>query len=416
MRNRNTFIIIVSILILAAALLFGSVLLLRLFYIAAIVSGLSYLWVFLNIRNITVRFGKPPEHLQVGNTFHREVVLSNPSRLPRLCLKLVDNTDLPGSHDTTMVNIPSNQSYLWEATFTCRQRGRYHLGPTAITTSDPFGIFTHKCILGEQQEIIVYPATIDLPLFRFSSFSEFDYGSGYQSLSRISPNASSVREYASGDSLHHIHWRSTARTGSLMVKMFDTDRSYNASKTAWILLDMNEESHFGKGTENSDEYAITIAASLVRKYVQSGMRVGVMASDDHQCFTTAERGEDHLWEILEALALMKTDWNLKLKEIVSRYADNLRDNPLVIIIATSATEGLVEIVRQLKNKADSVIVVLLDIPSFKDQPSSLDTSRVLSWAGAQVYTIRKGEELAKALDSRTTHIHPLMGQVDYHAK
>ena len=408
MKTRNIIVFALSLLILAAALLLGSVLLMRLFFVTAIVSILSYLWTILSIRRLTVSIGKPPEHLQVGDTFEREVILRNKGRIPGLWLKLHDKTNLPGRQETPIVNILGNQSYLWQTTFNCQKRGCYHLGPTSVTATDPFGIFKHQRILGQEQNIVVCPATIDLPLFRFASFSNFGYGSGYQSISHISPNASTVREYASGDSLHHIHWRSTARTGSLMVKMFDADRSYNASKTAWVLLDMNEDSHFSHEEENSDEYAITIAASMVRKYLQSGMRVGVIASDDQPYFTYAERGEEHLWEILEKLAIIKADPKTKLNEVVSQHSDTFRDNPLVIIIATSLTENLMEIVHQLKNRIDSVVVVLIDIGSFKGRPSTVDISRTLILAGAQVYTVRKGEEIAKALDSRTTRIHPLM--------
>jgi uncharacterized protein (DUF58 family) len=408
MRTRNIVVIALSVIILTIALLLGSILLLRLFFIVAIVSILSYLWTILSIRKITVSIGKPPEHLQVRDTFQREVILTNQGRMPGLWLRLYDNTDLPGHRDAPIINILGNQSHIWQTTFNCQKRGRYHLGPTKVTATDPFGIFTHNRTLGQKQDIIVYPATIDLPLFRFASFSDFGYGSGYQSISRISSNASSVREYVSGDSLHHIHWRSTARIGSLMVKMFDADRSYNISKTAWILLDMNEDSHFGRDTENSDEYAITIAASLVRKYLQGGMRVGMIASDEQRYFAPTERGEEYLWEMLEALALMKGDWKTKLSEVVFQHLDSFRDNPLVIIVATSATDGMIDIVHQLKNRVDSVVVVLLDIASFQGRPSTIDNSRTLTWAGAQVYTVRKGEELAKALDSRTTRIHPLM--------
>lgn len=408
MRSRDIVVIALTVIILAMALLLGSILLLRLFFIVAIISILSYLWAILSIRHLTVSTGNPPEHLQVGDTFQREVILTNQGRIPGLWLKLHDSTNLPGYGDTPIVNILGNQSHMWQTTFSCQKRGRYHLGPTKVTATDPFGIFTHQRTLGQKKDIIVYPATIDLPLFRFASFSDFGYGSGFQSISRISPNASSVREYVSGDSLHHIHWRSTARTGSLMVKIFDADRSYNISKTAWILLDMNEDSHFGRDTENSDEYAITIAASLVRKYLQGGMRVGMIVSDEQRYFVPTERGEEYLWEMLETLALMKGDWKTKLSEVVLQHLDSFRDNPLVIIVATSATDGMVDIVHQLKNRVDSVVVVLLDIASFQGHPSTIDNSRTLTWAGAQVYTVRKGEELAKALDSRTTRIHPLM--------
>lgn len=408
MKKRNVFIIAVSVVLLASAILLGSTLLLRLFFVAASVSVLSYIWAFLNLSNLSVSVGNPPEHLQVGDTFQREICISNSGQFHHLWLKLQDNSNLPGSKDTVMINIPGKQSHKWFTTFNCQRRGRYHLGPTSVLTTDPFGIFTKSKIMGKEQDIIVYPATVDLPLFRFASFSDFGFSTGYQAISHISPNASSVREYVSGDSLHDIHWRTTARVGSLMVKKFDVDRSYNASKTAWILLDMNKDSHFGRDGENSDEYAITIAASLVRKYIESGMRVGLISSDDRSWFFPAERGENHLWNILEALALLKNDLKTTLNEVASQHTDTFHDNPFIIIVATSATRDLMRTVHLLKNRVDSLVVVLLDIASFKGNPSTADTFRALSTVGAQVYTVRKGEEISKALDSRTTRIHPLM--------
>lgn len=409
MGRRKIIAVAVLLAILALALALGSVLLLRLFFVTALTVGISYLWAILSMRNLTLSIGKPPEHLQVGDTFQREVALSNPGRIPRLWLKLHDNTNLPGRRDTALVTISGQTAHFWQTAFTCHKRGLYHLGPTTVTTSDPLGIFSYPRVLGEEQDIVVYPATVELPLFRFASFSDFGYGAGYHSLSRISPNASSVREYASGDSLHHIHWRSTARTGSLMVKMFDADRSYNASKTAWVLLDMNNESHFGHGEETSDELAITIAASVVRKYLQGGMRVGIMASDEKRLMLPPERTDEHLWQIMAALALMKNDWKLTLNEVVAQNLDSFRDNPLVIIITTSAAEGLLDIVRQLKNRADSVVFVLLDAASYgRHGTAAADVSRTLTWSGGQVYTVRKGEELGKALDSKTTRLQPLL--------
>jgi uncharacterized protein (DUF58 family) len=372
------------------------------------VTILCYVWAWFNLSNLEITVGKPPEHLQVGNTFQREIELNNKGRFFHLWLKLKDNTDLPGSQDTTIVNIPSGASHRWSTNFKCQKRGRYHLGPTSITTTDPIGIFNKTRVMGEKQEVVVYPPTIDLPLFRFASYSDFGFSTGYQVISHVSPNASSVREYASGDSLHHIHWRSTARIGSLMVKVFDVDRSYNASKTAWILLDMNEESHFGKGDDNSDEYAINISSSLVRKYIEGGMRVGIIASDDQKLYLPAERGEKHMWDILGKLAEIKSEWKTTLFDVVSQHTDSFHDNPFIIIVATSASKNLMDMVHLLKNRVDSVVVVLLDIASFHGRPSSSETFRALSWVGAQIYTVRKGEEISKALDSRATHIHPLM--------
>ncbi|MBI4180544.1 MAG: DUF58 domain-containing protein [Chloroflexi bacterium] len=394
--------------LLVMALVGGSILLLRLFFLSGLVIAVSYLWTRWSLRNLSVLTTKPPEHLQVGDTFQQEITISNSDKLPRFWLRVQNDTDLPGYHDTAIINIARQSSYSWQTNFGCRKRGRYHLGPVTVIATDPLGIFTSRCALGEAQEITVCPATIDLSLAKFASFSDFGYGSGYQSINLASPNASGVREFVSSDSSHHIHWRSTARMGKLMVKKFDTDHSYSTSKIAWILLDMNEKAHFRQGEETSDEYAITIAASVAKKYLQDGMRVGILASDERRCLITPQRGEEQLWGILEALALIRTDPKLKLSELVSHNLDGFHDNPLVIIVATSTSENLVEIIHQLRNRVDSVVVILLDVADFGGRLSSTGVSRTLTWSGAQVYTITKRAELSKALDNKIRQLPQLL--------
>ncbi len=400
MNARNTFVITVPVVVLALALVSGSILLWQLFFLLVLVIALSYLWTILSLHNLSVGTAKLPEHIQVGDTFQREITVFNPDKLPRLWLKVNDNADLPGHQGTAIVNIAGQSSYTWQTNFRGSKRGRYHLGPVILTAADPLGIFTRRCTLGEAQEITVYPATLGLPLFKIGSFGNLGYGSGYRTGRGVGFNASSVREFTSSDSTHHIHWRSTARVGKLMVKMFDADHSYNASKTVWVLVDMNKDSHFSYGEETSDEYAATIAASVAKNQLQGGMQVGILSSDEQHGFIKPERGEEQLWNILEALALMKTEGTLKLNESVSHHLESFHDNPLVIIITTSASENLVETIHQLKNRVDSVEVILLDISSFGGRPLSTEVPRTLTWSGARVYTIRRGEELAKALDSK----------------
>ena len=408
MNLRKIITVAVPVFILALALLFGSVILLRLFFIAVLLIAVSYLWTTLSLKRLSLCMAKPPDHLQVGDSFQREVTLSNAAKLPRLWLKLEDNSDLPGQNDATIVNIFGKSSYSWQTRFICTKRGKYHLGPINISAGDPFGIFKRLRTLGEAQDIIVYPTTVDLPHFKFSSFSDLSYGSGYQSAHHISPNASGVREFATGDSLHHIHWRTTARSGKVMVKTFDADRSYNTSKIGSIFLDMNEDSHFGRQEKASDEQAITIAASIIEKYLEGGMKVGMLASDEAHCLIEPERGEKHLWQMLDNLAMMKTTWKETLSESVLKHLDSFRDNPLAIFIVTTATPNLMETIHQLRSRVDSLVVILLDISTWNGRPLYNDLTRTLTWSGAQVYTVRKDDELAKALDSKRTHLHPVL--------
>jgi uncharacterized protein (DUF58 family) len=125
------------------------------------------------------------------------------------------------------------------------------------------------------------------------------------------------------------------------------------------------------------------------------MQVGILASDERHSLITPETGEKQLWDILETLALMRANKGLTLSELFSYHLDSFCHNPLVIIIATSASENLVEAVSQLRNRVASTVVILLDVASFGGPPWSSQMAQALIWSGAQVYTMGKGASLVK---------------------
>lgn len=393
-------IFIVPIVLLTLALVGGSSLLLRLFFFTLLVLLVSYLWAIIGIRHISTQAEKPPERCQVGEQFQQEFTVFNNSRIPKFLLKIEENTDLGGEHSPQVLNLLPGSSHCWQSTVACRHRGRYSVSSVLATATDPFGLFSRQRRLGKPHSIIVYPATIDLPLFKLASSTDFGYGSGQRSISRISPDASSVREFVAGDSLHHVHWHTTAHTGKLMVKVFDADRSQGSSKTVWVVLDMQEASHFGEGEETTEEYGVTIAASVVRKYLESGMWAGLMASGDETYLFPPERGEEHLWHMLEALALIKATGKVSVSQLISEQMERLKGDSMVVIISPSPTGQLVDVIRQLRNRVSSVVVVLLDAASFGGDTDATEMVHPLSAMGVQVYVVQQGDELARVLSDR----------------
>jgi len=397
-------IFIIPLVLLALALVGDSSLLLRLFFLSILVPLISYLWALLSIRGISVQPEETPEHCQVGEQFQQEFTIFNNSRIPKLWLKVEENSDMPGEHNQTFLNMSSRTSYRWQSEVKCTRRGYYTLGYVIVTATDPFGFFSMRRNLGEPHRILVYPATFDLPLFKLSSFSNLGYGSNYPSVSLVGPDASSIREFTVGDSLQHIHWRSTAHTGRFMVKVFDLDHSYGISKTIWVIVDMEEASHFGEGEESTEEYAVTIAASLIRKHLQSGMRVGMMASGDQSYIFPPDRGEEQFRRILVALASMKATGEVPVNQLVREQIQYFRDDSVVVIITPSANLQLVDDSRFLRNRVESVVAVLLDAASFGGDTHLANTARGLSLAGVRIYMVKQGDELAKALDNRVSQL------------
>ncbi|HEY40724.1 MAG TPA: DUF58 domain-containing protein [Dehalococcoidia bacterium] len=406
MKVRTIFLVtVIPLSLLAVALLGGSTLVLRLFFLSVLVLLVSYLWTVMGVRGITVRAEPPPEHCQVGKRFQQKMTVVNKSRLPKLWLKIEEGAKLPGHRDAVVLNLSAGDSHEWESSVHCYRRGRYDLGRVVATSTDPFGFFTRRRALGEAHSMLVYPATFDLPLFKSVSFDELGLRAGYQSVSQLSSNASSVREFYSGDSLNHIHWPSTAHTGRLMVKMFDADRSSNVAKTAWVVLDMQARAHVGEGEESTEEYAVNVAASLVKRQLDAGMRVGLLAAGEQFYHVHPERGEEHLWRILEALAVVRAAGEMSVERLIADHMELLRGDSIVIIVTPSVTGGLFDATRQLRNRVDTVVVIQFDVSSFGGEAGALNMARNLSTIGVQVYVVRQGDELASALDHRVSLLH-----------
>src|SRR5437899_2338659 len=75
---------------------------------------------------------------------------------------------------------------------------------------------------------------------------------------RNTTNATTIRDYAAGDAMNRIHWRSSAHHNQLMVKEFDLDPAVDA----WVFLDLHDAVQAGEGEQSTEEYAVTIAATI----------------------------------------------------------------------------------------------------------------------------------------------------------
>jgi uncharacterized protein (DUF58 family) len=219
-----------------------------------------------------------------------------------------------------------------------------------------------------------------------------------------------VREFANGDTLNRIHWQSTAHTGKLMVKEFDPDRSSYASRNIWVIPDMYQPAQLGDGDGGTEECCITITASLISKNMDGGKQVGLVASGDQSHLFPPQIGDQHFWDMLEALALMKATGDIPIEQLISHRIEHFGVNSAIIAITPSTSERLTASLRQIKNRGALVIVILLDSVSFGGAVSTANTASSLAASslassGFQVYVVRKGEELARTLDSRLPISH-----------
>ena len=145
-----------------------------------------------------------------------------------------------GSRLLTLVLGRQKRTYLARTWLT--RRGAFALGPTRISTGDPFGLFRSSKEIAATQTLIVLPM-----LFEIKSFS-LPPGllPGGQVIRRkspdITPHAAGVREYIHGDAMKRIHWPTSIRRNQLMVKEFEQD----PQAEVWLYLDSQNDVHHEK--------------------------------------------------------------------------------------------------------------------------------------------------------------------------
>jgi uncharacterized protein (DUF58 family) len=391
-------VIVILLFSLVAALATGSTMLWRLFMFLAVLLFMSYIWMRINVRYIDGRVVRLSPYCQVGDRFEEEITFTNRGRLPTASIEVKENAAFPGYKSVATFHLPAQGTYSWHSEGICQRRGLYDMGKLVVKMTDPLGFFSVKEQIIDSKSITVFPSAIDLPFFQVLPRQEVGPSKRRWFTSEPGTNAARVRDYLSGDSLRNIHWHTTAHTGNLMVKEYDPERAVVAYKDIWIVLDMFETSHFGKGDETTEEYAVNIAASLVKKYVSEGKKVGLMASGERSFLFLPETGDEHLEELMRALAVVTADSTLSLDGLIAAQEERFEPGAAVVIISPSA--NIQAPLRRLVNRGTVVTAVLFDAASFGGNASAVETARTLVVGGIHSYIVRRGAQISRALDSR----------------
>lgn len=127
------------------------------------------------------------------------------------------------------------------------------VGPLTTVKGDPLGVMRRSEVWTEIEEIFVHPKTVPLPTMAAGLIRDME-GQATPQLSPSDVAFHTLREYVPGDDRRHVHWRSSAKIGQLMVRQYvDTRRSHVA---VVLSTDLDEYS-----SEDEFELAVSCAAS-----------------------------------------------------------------------------------------------------------------------------------------------------------
>ena len=180
-----------------------------------------------------------------------------------------------------------------------------------------------------------------------------------------------------------------------MVKEFDLDPAVDA----WIFLDLNEKVQAGKGEHSTEEYAVTIAATIATYLLRQDLSVGMIVTGQRREFLSLDRGDRQIERVLELLAVVTAGPGPELKEALALDAMHFGRNTVAIVITPSTSRDWHEGVRHLQRRGVQVAVIGLDAASFENKPADEDTLALLEGAGIPVLRVKARESLAAILES-----------------
>jgi len=324
------------------------------------VTAVAAWWAWHMARSVRVRRELRFAWVQVGDLLEERFTLVNASPLPALWVEISDRSDVPGYQASTVRSVGMHGSYRWVTRGECRLRGEYHLGPWAVTTSDPFGLFAVVQRHQAAERLLVYP-----PIARRLPFAlPRGAAAGQARTSRRSwePTVSvgGVRAYVPGDPRHHIHWRTTARRDEFHVVEFDQETGGDV----WLVLDLDRDVQAGQGERSTEEMGVIVAASVAALLLDAGRAVGLIAHGHERRTVMPVRGRAHLWTLLAALAQVRAVDPRPLPRVLADVSRALPTGATALVITPASDTAWISGLARLQDRGIGVGAVLLDAASF----------------------------------------------------
>jgi len=254
---------------------------------------------------------------------------------------------------------------------TFKERGRHVLTPPIISTQFPFGLVETSLEPTGGREVIVFPrlGTInDEALMRAAGQG----ASWFQAASRKAAMGDfrSLRQYRDGDSVYHIHWRTSARMRQLYVKEFERAESQNIL----ILLDAflpPAPASVTRRQRERFEKALSFTATFARLLLEHNVFYAFASYCPDLVQIPYDVGPGHFYAVLEALATATTSEVHGLDDLVKALdVRDLARGRICTITAGSLAKGRQPVAPALlKERA-----VFIDVSSEEfDEIFTLDT-------------------------------------------
>jgi len=239
--------------------------------------------------SLSIAIELDPGRVSVGTPAAGRLVATNRSRARLRAL----NVEVPVGLNRATFPIPSlagGASHDELFVVPTDRRAVIPIGPPTAVRTDPLGLLRRDAVEQTTVELFVHPKILRLDSLSPGLQRDLE-GQASRDLSNSDLAFHALRDYVAGDDRRHVHWRSSAKAGRLLVRQFhDTRRSQLT-----VVVDGAVASY---RTDEEFELAMSVAGSICVQAVADSHDVclvaasnAVTAASRHRIMDTLARGE-----------------------------------------------------------------------------------------------------------------------------
>ncbi|MBF5031296.1 DUF58 domain-containing protein [Micromonospora sp. ANENR4] len=325
-----------------------------------------------------------PHRVPVGASSRVVLRLQNLSRLPTGTLLLEDRLPYAlGSRPRVVLErLGAHQASSVAYTVRADVRGRYEVGPLVIRLTDPFGLCELTRSFPSTDHLTVIPQVTPLPSVRLPGEYAGSGDSRARSVAVHGEDDAATREYRMGDDLRRVHWKSTARTGELMVRREEQPWESRAT----VVLDTRAAGHRGEGPTASFEWAVSAAASIAVHLREAGYKLRLVTGNGADVGATEAGGEGLL---LDHLADVHLDRRGEITTLVQQVRQRADGGLIIALLGTLGTAEA-ELLAGLRGNGATCVAFLLDSNTWLNLPPNARAEAERAHGAAALTLLQSG--------------------------
>lgn len=366
-----------------------------------VTAGGAWLWARLSLNGVVVTRTIETDRLFPGEDATFRISVVNRKLLPLAWLEIHDQlpddlrvveqpgvpSGIPGRdvlQITTAMRWYERVSWTFHAH--CPVRGQFVFGPTQVRSGDLFGFFNATHTLENFASLLVYPRVVSLEEIGIPPRHLFGDQRVRRQMVTDPSRIVGVRDYRPEDSFRHVHWKATARVGTLQTKVFEPSTAIQFG----VFLNLDTFEHYWEGIDyERAEDAITVTASLAIHALDDRQTVGVYANgvsggSDQPLRVRPSRSPSQRGEILAGLAKLSPIASINFARLLRAETLRFPMGSTVVVVTALVTDATAAVLADLHRGGRRVVLVTIDdveIPSirglivFRLDSTGIDTPR-----------------------------------------